>query len=68
MEALPPDMRYQAEFGRFFGLQILCDIFGVGGGNLAIGKELFRVNCLVVRSGGGLALCCDGNLDAGDNS
>jgi hypothetical protein len=48
--------------------EFFCNIFGVGDGNFAIGKELFRVNCFLVRSGGGLSLCCDGNLDAGENS
>ncbi len=43
-------------------------IFGVIDGNFAIGKELFSVNCFVVRSGGRLPHCCDGKLDAGENS
>ncbi|MEG3972776.1 hypothetical protein QUA00_34970 [Microcoleus sp. T2B6] len=29
---------------------------------------VFSVNCFVVRSGGGLPHCCDGNLGAGENS
>jgi len=37
-----------------------CDIFGVGDGNFAIGKELFSVNCLVVRSGGGCPIAAMG--------
>ena len=55
---------------RFFtaAKEFYCDIFGVGDGNFASGKELFDVNCFVVRSGEGLPLYCDGNLDAAENS